>query len=80
VESPFTLKTPSVHAAQKWSGRTTVEKLFASTNGETTQGVNVPGVAWRRQGDTIVGSGRGELTKEEVMRIKEEEETQFSME
>jgi hypothetical protein len=74
------LKTPFVHAAQKWGGRTTVEKLFApGTNGDSPHAVNVPGVAWRRQGE-IVGSGRGELTKEEVMRIKEEEETQFSME
>jgi hypothetical protein len=77
---PSTLKTPSVHAAQKWGGRT-AEKLFpgSSSNGEA-HAVNVPGVVWRRTGE-IIGTGRGELTKEEVRRIKEEEEgTQFSME
>lgn len=73
-----TLKTPSVHAAQKWGGRT-AEKLFPHVNGESPHAVNVPGVAWRRTGDITVG--RGELSSEDVRRIKEEEEgTQFSME
>jgi len=72
------LKTPSVHAAQKWGGRT-AEKLFPHVNGESPHAVNVPGVAWRRTGDITVG--RGELSSEDVRRIKEEEEgTQFSME
>lgn len=73
------LKTPSVYAAQKWGGRT-AEKLFPHVNGETPHPVNVPGVAWRlRTGDISVG--RGELSSDDVRRIKEEEEgTQFSME
>jgi len=80
------LKTPSTHAAQKWGGRTS-EKLFPQTNGvvlpvakkEESHPVNVPGIVWRRTGE-IVGTGRGELTKEEMMRIKEEEEgLEFSM-
>ena len=79
---PSTLKTPSVHAAHKWGGRT-AEKLFTQqqVNGAESQAVNVPGVAWRRTGE-VIGTGRGELTKEEVRRIKEEEEldTPFSME
>ena len=82
------LKTPSVHAAQKWGGRT-AEKLFPlgqtaqqQVNGAESHAVNVPGVAWRRTGEVIGTMGRGELTKEEVRRIKEEEEldTPFSME
>jgi hypothetical protein len=83
--SQLPLKTPSVHAAQKWGGRT-AEKLFPTqTNGtivstkEESHPVNVPGIVWRRTGE-VVGTGRGELTKEEVMRIKEEEEgLEFSM-
>lgn len=84
------LKTASVHAAQKWGGRT-AEKLFphqagvaqpsdgANFTGEV-QGVSVPGHVWRRTGE-VIGTGRGELTKEDIRRIKEEEEgTQFSME
>jgi len=82
VVPPSTLKTPSGHAAQKWGGRT-AEKLFPhqQVNGEESHAVNVPGVAWRRTGE-VIGTGRGELTKEEVRRIKEEEEldTPFSME
>ena len=80
--APSTLKTPSVHAAQKWGGRT-ADKLFPhqQVNGGESHAVNVPGVAWRRTGE-VIGTGRGELTKEEVRRIKEEEEldTPFSME
>ena len=82
--SHLPLKTPSVHAAQKWGGRT-AEKLFPHQpqqqmlNGEAVHAVNVPGVVWRRTGE-IVGTGRGELTKEEVKRIEEEEEGDpFSM-
>jgi len=79
------LKTPSTHAAQKWGGRT-ADKLFPQTNGvappaakEESHPVNVPGVVWRRTGE-FVGTGRGELTKEEIMRIEEEEEgLEFSM-
>ena len=77
------LKTPSVHAAQKWGGRT-AEKLFPHQpqqmiNGEEVHAVNVPGVVWRLTGE-IIGTGRGELTKEEVRRIEEEEEGDpFSM-
>ena len=82
---PSALKTPSVHAAQKWGGRT-AEKLFPhqTVNGTSPEAhaVNVPGVAWRRMaGDTLGTVGRGELSTEDVRRIKEEEEgTQFSME
>ena len=48
-------------------------------NGEEVHAVNVPGVVWRRTGE-VVGTRRGELTKEEVKRIKEEEEGDpFSM-
>ena len=86
------LKTPSFHAAQKWGGRT-AEKLFPYQTGLATppngaasnisgevQGVSVPGVVWRRTGE-VIGTGRGELTKEDIRRIAEEEEgTQFSME
>jgi len=86
------LKTPSVHAAQKWGGRT-AEKLFPHQTGVAqpsnganltqsgeVQGVSVPGVVWRRTGE-VIGTGRGELSKEDIRRIKEEEEgTQFSME
>jgi len=87
--APSTLKTPSGHAAQKWGGRT-AEKLFphgqtqqqqVNGGGGESHAVNVPGVVWRRTGE-VIGTGRGELTKEEVRRIKEEEEldTPFSME
>ena len=74
-----------MHAAQKWGGRT-AEKLFPHgqsqqqmVNGGQVHAVNVPGVVWRRTGE-VVGTGRGELTNEEVRRIKEEEEGDpFSM-
>lgn len=83
----FPLKTPSVHAAQKWGGRT-AEKLFShqsgAVNGGTTASnesyaVNVTGIVWRRTGE-IIGTARDPLTNEDVKRIREEEEgTQFSM-
>jgi hypothetical protein len=48
-------------------------------NGEEVHAVNVPGVVWRLTGE-IIGTGRGELTKEEVRRIEQEEEGDpFSM-
>lgn len=83
-----TVKTVSGHAAQKWAAGRTADKLFphhvaAAAGGSTGEvhGVNVPGVAWRRKMGEGVTIGRGELTNEEVNRIKEEEEgTQFSME
>jgi hypothetical protein len=76
---PQPLKTPSGYAAQKWGGRT-ADKLFPQANGaDESSPVNVPGIVWRRTGE-VIGTGRGELTNEEVMRIKEEEEgLEFSM-
>jgi len=73
------VKTASGHAAQKWGGRSS-EKLFPHPSSEV-HGVNVPGVVWRRKAGEGVMIGRGELTNEDVRRIKEEEEgTPFSME
>jgi hypothetical protein len=76
------VKTASGHAAQKWGGRSS-EKLFPHhvTPGTESQGVTVPGVVWRRKAGEGVIIGRGELTNEDVKRIREEEEgAPFSME